>query len=226
MAGTSLHHSTTFRYTQTVMAYKILMVGPQGSGKGTQAELLAKHLGIPAFSMGQLCRDAVAAETERGLKIDAILKAGNLVSDQDAAELLQERLAYPDAKDGYILDGYPRNAAQRAAFDFDTPTHVIVIEVPREESLKRLGGRLTCVKCGRVASVAAGANIGDVCVCGSTFAQRSDDTPEAINRRLDIYENDTQPVISQYDAQGLVRRVDGVGSVEEVQQRILDAIGK
>lgn len=200
------------------------MVGPQGSGKGTQAEILAKHLGVPAFSMGQLCRDAVATGSEIGKKIDAILKRGDLVSDQDAANLLKVRLAQPDAADGYILDGYPRNGSQFAAFDFDVPTHVIVIELPREESLMRLGGRLTCAVCGKVAALAAGANIGDTCSCGGVFGQRTDDTPAAINRRLDIYENDTQPIISQYDAQGLVRRVDGVGSVEEVQRRIVDIL--
>src|SRR3989338_6732229 len=120
--------------------HKILLVGPQGSGKGTQAELLSKHLGIPAFGMGQLCREEVASVSEMGQKIDSIIKGGNLVSDHDAANLLKKRLAQPDTQNGYILDGYPRNPSQYAAFNFDTPTDVVVIEVPREESLKRLSG--------------------------------------------------------------------------------------
>lgn len=207
------------------MIYKILMVGPQGSGKGTQAELLAKQLGIPTFAMGQLCRDEVASGSELGKQIDAILKTGNLVSDQTAAGLLKKRLERPDTQNGYILDGYPRNLSQFAAFDFDTPTHVIVIDVPREESLKRLGGRLTCNKDGRVRAISMGVKPGDPCDCGGVFTQRTDDTPEAINRRLEIYENDTNPVIAEYERKGLVRRVDGLGSVEEVAERITQALG-
>src|SRR3989338_7178193 len=140
--------------------HKILLVGPQGSGKGTQAELLSKHLGIPAFGMGQLCREEVASGSEMGKKIDSIIKGGNLVSDQDAADLLQKRLSRPDTQNGYILDGYPRNSAQYSVFTFDHPTDIVVIEVPREESLKRLSGRLTCKKCGKVYSMGAGAKIG------------------------------------------------------------------
>lgn len=200
------------------MTYKILLMGPQGSGKGTQAERLAVHLHVPALSMGQLLRDEIAAGSDLGKKFDEILKRGDLVSDEDAATMLKQRLAKPDAQQGYIIDGYPRNLSQWKAFDFDTPTHVIVIDVPREESLKRLGGRLTCRSCNKVGSLNDGIKPGDHCSCGGEWYQRSDDTPEAIARRLQIYENDTQPVIEKYGA--LVRRVDGVGSVEEVAKRI------
>lgn len=193
-------------------------MGPQGSGKGTQAEKLAAHLGVPAFGMGQLLRDEIASGSELGEKFDVILKRGDLVSDRDAAEMLKRRLLKPDTQNGYILDGYPRNLSQYAAFDFDTPTHVLVIDVPRDESLKRLGGRLTCRACNKVGSMDDGIKPGDRCACGGEWYQRTDDTPAAIARRLEIYENDTQPVIQKYEA--LVVHVDGVGSVEEVAERI------
>jgi len=204
------------------MIHKILLMGPQGSGKGTQAEKLSVQLNIPAFGMGQLLRDEIASGSELGEKFDAILKRGELVSDEDAAQMLKRRLAKPDTQNGYILDGYPRNLSQFAAFDFDTPTHVLVIDVPREESLKRLGGRLTCRACGKVGALKDGIKPGDQCTCGGEWYQRDDDTPAAIERRLAIYEKDTSPVIEKYGE--LVRHVDGLGSVEEVFQRIIKVI--
>lgn len=208
-------------------------MGPQGSGKGTQAQKLVAHLGIPAFAMGQLIRDEVATGSAYGRKLEEIINLGDLVSDTDAAGLLKHRLARSDTQQGYILDGYPRNLSQYAVFDFDTPTHVIAIDVPREESLKRLGGRLTCRACGKVASMSgeagsglqAGKDVlkpGDRCVCGGEWYQRDDDTPAAIERRLEIYEKDTFPVIEKYD--GLVKHVDGVGSVDEVFNRIIKGL--
>lgn len=200
---------------------KILLMGPQGSGKGTQAQRLSDKLGIPAFGMGQLLRDEIARGTELGTKFDEILKRGELVSDEDAAQMLKGRLSADDVQNGYILDGYPRNMSQFNAFNFDTPTHVIVIEVPRDESLTRLGGRLTCSGTGAVASIHDGLKPGDPCEGGEWY-QRPDDTPEAIERRLEIYETDTAPVIEQYG--DLVTRVDGVGTIDEVFTRILNAI--
>ncbi|PJE76618.1 adenylate kinase [Candidatus Uhrbacteria bacterium CG10_big_fil_rev_8_21_14_0_10_48_16] len=204
------------------MSYKILLMGPQGSGKGTQAEKLSERLGIPAFGMGQLLRDEIASGSDLGLKFSGILKAGELVSDEDAAEMLKRRLAKSDTQNGYILDGYPRNMSQYEAFNFDIPTHVLVIDVPRAESLKRLGGRLTCRGCGKVASIHDGLKVGDLCPCGSAWYQREDDTPEAITRRLEIYEHDTMPVVENYGK--LVAHVDGLGSIEEVFARLLTAL--
>jgi len=199
-------------------------MGPQGSGKGTQAEKLSAKLGIPSFAMGQLIRDEVATGSETGKKLEAIINQGILVSDEAAAHLLKLRLQKPDTQNGYILDGYPRNLLQFVAFDFDTPTHVIVIDIPREESLKRLGGRLTCSVCGKVGSVNGGIKVGDECSCGGKWTQRDDDKPEAINRRLEIYEKDTSPVIAEYGKKGIVHHVDGVGSADYVHARILEVI--
>ena len=177
------------------------------------------------MAMGQLLRDEVAAKSDVGLKVDGILKAGNLVSDEVAAEVLQARLSRPDAATGYVLDGYPRNLKQYAAFTFDVPTHVIVIEVPRAESLNRLGGRLTCSTCGFVAATKDGAKEGDPCTCGGKLIRRDDDTEAAINRRLDIYDNDTTPMLGKFEEKGVLVRIDGVGTVEEVQERILKSLG-
>lgn len=206
------------------MSYKILLMGPQGCGKGTQAEKLSAKLGIPSFAMGQLIRDEVATGSENGKKLEAIINQGILVSDEDAAHLLKLRLQKPDTQNGYILDGYPRNFLQFTAFDFDTPTHVVVIDIPREESLKRLGGRLTCSVCGKVGSINNGIKVDDTCSCGGKWTQRDDDKPEAINRRLEIYEKDTSPVIAEYAKKGIVHHVDGIGSPDEVYSRILEII--
>ena len=129
-----------------------------------------------------------------------------------------------DAEHGYLLDGYPRNLSQYAAFDFDEPTQVIVIDVPKEESLKRLDGRLTCKQCTKVGSTHDGLQPGDVCACGGEWYQRADDTPQAISRRLEIYEHDTFPVIDEYTKKNLVKHVNGIGSIEEVFDRIVAQI--
>jgi adenylate kinase len=197
-------------------------MGPQGSGKGTQAEKLSETFSIPAFGMGQLLREEIARESELGIKFQDIIKRGELVSDEDAAAMLKLRLAKPDTENGYLLDGYPRNTQQYDAFNFDTPTHVIVIEIPREESLKRLGGRLTCGACNRVGSINDGLKAGDPCDCGGEWYQREDDTPEAIERRLQIFENDTAPVIESYG--DIVTSVDGMGTINEVFERITSVL--
>lgn len=204
---------------------KILLLGPQGSGKGTQAKILERELHVPAFSMGQLLRDEVATGSELGREIDAVIKDGNLTSDVTAAKVLQARLAKPDAQDGYVLDGYPRSLEQAKAFTFDKPTHVIVIEIPKDESMKRLSGRLTCFKCGRIYSTNDGHKAGAACpTCGGKLEVRKDDTLEAIERRLKIYDEETEPLIAVYGGQGLVRRIDGVGTVEEIHNRIVRAL--
>jgi len=205
--------------------YKILLMGPQGSGKGTQAERLSRRLGIPALSMGQLLRDEISIGSKMGKKVEVIIKAGNLVSDIDAAELLKERLNREDAQKGYILDGYPRNMSQFAAFNFDQPTQVIVIDISRDEAIKRLSGRLTCQSCGKVFNVAESHRPGDACPCGGVMSIREDDTAEAISKRLDIYEAETVPVIEQYSGQGIVKRINGIDSVDHVQEEILKNLG-
>lgn len=181
--------------------HRILILGPQGCGKGTQAALLSRKLGVPQLSMGQLLRDAEKRPGELADKIRGIITTGNLVSDQVALEVLEQRLAEKDAERGFILDGFPRNEQQFKAFDLKMlPTMVIVIEVPREVSLERLTKR-------------------------AEIEHRVDDTPEVINRRLQVYEEETRPMIDHYVERGLVRFVDGSGTIEEVAAQITALFG-
>lgn len=181
--------------------HKILILGPQGCGKGTQAALLSKKLSVPQLSMGQLLRETARGTGELADEIRAIQKAGNLVPDKIAILVLDQRLQRSDTKRGYILDGFPRNEEQFKAFEiYATPTMVLVIDIPPEISLPRLMKR-------------------------AELEHRVDDTPEIIQKRLKIYAEDTQPIIRQYADRGLVRTVNGVGTVEEVEQRINEVFG-
>ena len=176
--------------------HKILILGPQGCGKGTQAALLSKKLGIPQLSMGQLLREAAKGAGPLADEIRAIQTAGTLVPDTVAIRVLDARLTQPDTQQGYILDGFPRNQEQFDAFEtYATPTLVLVIEVPPEVSLPRLMKR-------------------------AELEHRMDDTPEIIQKRLKIYEDDTRPMIKHYEDRGLVKFVDGVGTIEEVAERV------
>lgn len=204
---------------------KLILLGPQGSGKGTQAEKLAELLVIPALSMGQLLREEVAAGGELAEIIRHSTQTGVLVNDQIAAKVLKARITKPDTESGYILDGYPRNISQFKAFTFDEPTHVVIIGLSDEEAVRRLGGRLTCTVCGKITSVTAGASEGDPCPCGQgAFRQREDDTEESILRRLKIYKDETLPVIEEYEKRGIVRHLDGSGSIDEVFELVKQAL--
>lgn len=176
--------------------HKIFILGPQGSGKGTQSRLLAQRLGVPALSMGALLRDAAAKGGERGRRIAEIQESGRLVSDVDALDVLRERLSEPDAANGYVLDGYPRNEAQYRAYEaFDWPTEVIVLTLPTEIAIERLHAR-------------------------AQTEHRNDDTADAIAERLEIFERDTKPMIAHFSKMGIVHEVDGHGSIEEVAARV------
>lgn len=176
--------------------HRIIILGPQGSGKGTQAKILAEKLGIPHLSMGQLLREEATHDTELGRKVRELVNGGILVSDEVAKAVLMQRLTESDTKDGYILDGFPRNHEQYAAVqDIEQPTAVIVLNIPPAVSRERLEKR-------------------------AEIEGRKDDTPEVIEKRLEIYRNDTLPIIDEYQARGVVREIDGVGSIEEVAKRI------
>lgn len=181
--------------------HKILILGPQGSGKGTQANILGKKLHVPALSMGQLLRDEIKSGSTVGKEIDQQIHVrGELVPDEVALGILANRLKKDDAQHGYIIDGYPRNRAQFDAYTkFDTPTHVVLIDVPHDVSIKRLMKR-------------------------AEIEKRPDDTPELIQHRLDIYDHETKPIIDLYIEAGLLRRVDGVGEIEEVAKRIAEVM--
>lgn len=176
--------------------HRIFLSGPQGCGKGTQAEILSKRLGVPALSMGQLLRDAAAGTNDLAKRIRAIQAKGDLVPGPIVVEVLRQRLEQPDAANGYILDGFPKNQDQYDAYAAHAvPTAVVVIHVPREESIRRIMNR-------------------------SRTEHREDDTPDVINHRLDLYYEVTDPMLERYRLLGLVRDVDGVGTIEEVSERI------
>lgn len=185
---------------------RLLIVGPQGSGKGTQGVRVAEALNIPVVSTGDIFRANIKAGTDLGQKVTAILEAGDLVPDELTSEIVRDRLSQPDAAGGFLLDGYPRNTAQVAHLDaFLSESDaaldaVLLLDVPRDESLSRL--RLRAVEQGR-----------------------SDDTDEAIAHRLDIYEHETAPIISVYEQRGIVDRIDGVGSLDDITARISAALG-
>jgi adenylate kinase len=179
---------------------RLLIIGPQGAGKGTQATLLCDELGIPHVSTGELFRDNISGKTELGLRAKHFMDAGELVPDELTQEMLADRLTQPDAAAGFLLDGFPRNIAQATWLgalldDRGTPVDgVVVIAAPDEVLTERMLAR-----------------------------GRADDTVEAIRRRLDIYHSETLPLIDWYD--GRVVRVDGVGAIDEVHRRVLDAVG-
>jgi adenylate kinase len=184
---------------------RLLIVGPQGSGKGTQGVLVAEAFGVPVVSTGDIFRANIKEGTELGLKVKAITDAGNLVPDEVTSEIVRDRLAQDDAAGGFLLDGYPRNRAQVGHLDEflagrgESLDAVILLDVPREESISRIAKR-------------------------AADQGRSDDTEEAIAKRLDIYESETAPIIDVYAERGVLDRIDGVGSLEEITARIFDAL--
>lgn len=181
--------------------HKILLLGPQGSGKGTQAAILSQRLQIPALSMGQLLRDEIARGGMIADRIREIVENGNLVGDDVAIVVLAKRLQEADAQKGYILDGFPRNEEQFAAYDnYDQPTHVVVLNLPKDASLERIAHRTRVEK-------------------------RADDTPEVIAKRLALYDAETIPMLeAHYTSRGIVRQIDASGTIEEVAARVWEAI--
>jgi len=188
------------------MTTRLLIVGPQGSGKGTQGVRVAEAFGVPVVSTGDIFRANIKGGTELGLKVKAITDAGNLVPDDVTGEIVSDRLSQDDAATaGFLLDGYPRNAAQVAYLDGFLAESgaaldaVILLDVPREESVARITER-------------------------AKVEGRSDDTEEAVAKRLDIYESETAPIVDTYAARGILDRIDGVGSLDEITARIFDAL--
>lgn len=179
---------------------RLLFVGPPGAGKGTQAALVAERLGIPHVSTGEMFR-ALDETTELGRRVKAIMSAGEYVSDDVVVEMLGNRIAEPDATAGFILDGFPRTAGQVAALDSllgdDGLDRVVVFEVDEDELVARMLSR-----------------------------GRADDTEETIRNRFRVYEQQTAPLIALYEDRGRVVRVDGMGGIEQITDRVLDAIGE
>ena len=186
-------------------ARRLLLLGPPGAGKGTQAKRLVERLGVPQISTGEMLRAAVAEGTEIGRKAKAIMERGDLVPDEIVIGVAEERLARDDARRGFVLDGFPRTTAQAEALDallarLGTPLErCVALSVDQDEIVRRLLQR-------------------------AEIEGRSDDNEEAIRHRIQVYQRQTEPLIAHYEAQGVLRRVDGTGGVEEIAKRVEEAL--
>jgi adenylate kinase len=210
---------------------RIVLLGAPGSGKGTQAKLLAEKYKISQVSTGDVLRSAVAAGTELGRKAKAAMDAGQLVSDDIVLGIIQERLSKPDAKAGFVLDGFPRNIPQAQALDatlarLGQPLQLaLLVDVDSESLLKRITGRRTCNSCGAIYNVHFAAPKGNKCdKCGGSLSQRSDDNEATVRARLQVYNEQTAPLISYYRAQGKLRTVRGVGAINDIAKNIVDIV--
>ncbi len=189
---------------------RVVLLGPPGAGKGTQAQIIAGQLGVPAISTGDIFRANVSGETELGLQAKSYMDAGDLVPDEITVAMVKDRLAEPDAKGGFLLDGFPRTIAQ--AEQLRDSLHelghrldcVLELVVDEDELVRRLSGRRTLVD--------------------GQWVQRSDDEPETVRYRLQVYREQTAPLSGWYDSEGLLSQIDAIGAVEEVTQRAMSAL--
>ena len=217
----------------------VILMGPQGSGKGTQSERVRTQLNLGSIATGELFRSAIKDGTDLGQKIKAVYDRGELVPDDLTVALVEERLnqlALNRSRgvriDGALYDGFPRTVAQadalsRALADRgEEVTAVIAIDVPRKTLIERLAGRRVCSACGRVYNILSDPMAVDgVCdACGGEVIQRADDTPDAVAKRLDLYEIETAPLVDRYAEQGLVERVNGDRPIDDVTESIVAAI--
>ncbi|MET7451076.1 adenylate kinase [Streptomyces sp. NPDC005574] len=212
---------------------RIVLVGPPGAGKGTQAAFLAKNLSIPHISTGDLFRANISKQTELGKLAKSYMDKGELVPDEVTIAMAKDRMEQPDAVHGFLLDGFPRNVSQAEALDEMLKSEgmkldaVLDLEVPEEEVVKRIAGRRICRNdSAHVFHVSYKAPKKDgVCdVCGGELYQRDDDSEETVRTRLEVYHTQTEPIIDYYKAQGLVVTISALGKVEDVTARAMEAL--
>lgn len=212
---------------------RIVLVGPPGAGKGTQAAFLARNLSIPHISTGDLFRANISQGTELGKQAKAYMDAGNLVPDEVTIGMAKDRMEQPDAEGGFLLDGFPRNVAQAKALDAMLEAAdmkldaVLDLEVPEDEVVKRIAGRRICRNdSAHVFHVTySPPKQGGVCdVCGGELYQRDDDSEGTVRTRLEVYHTQTEPIIDHYRAQGLVVTISALGKVDEVTERAMTAL--
>ena len=208
---------------------KMLIMGAPGSGKGTQSEILSAKLNIPAISTGAMLREAMSKGTEVGKEAAKYINEGKLVPDETIINVVIERVAQPDCKNGYILDGFPRTLAQAEAMEksgIETDVS-LMIDITEEEVVRRLAGRIVCSKCPATYHVTdKPSKTGDTCdACGSPLIVRDDDKPETIKNRLKIYNASTAPVIDYYEKKGKLVKVMAQEKVSDVTDAIMKALG-
>ena len=214
---------------------RIVLLGAPGSGKGTQSQRLVERLGIPQVSTGDLLRAAVARGSELGLQAKEAMDAGRLVEDSLVLGMIAERLREPDARRGFILDGFPRNLAQAHALErllesLRQPLDAVVqLEVDSRELVRRISGRRSCADCGRVFNLLTSPPAGAGAVCPKTgsphrLVQRPDDNEATVTERLRVYDEKTRPLIEFYRARGLLQVIDAEGALDEVTRRLAQAL--
>jgi adenylate kinase len=206
----------------------LVLLGPPGSGKGTQGERLQEDFRLPYYATGDILREAVREETDLGREAKEYMDRGDLVPDDVIVGVIADRISSEEAQDGFILDGFPRTEPQAQALDEEMErlarelTAAVLIDVPDEEVIRRLSGRRTCAKGGHVfhTEFDPPKNEGVCDICGARLLIRDDDKPEVVQHRLEQYHEKTEPLISHYEDKGLLRRVDGRRSPDEVSDRI------
>ncbi len=209
----------------------VILLGPPGAGKGTQAKAVTEQLGLPQISTGDMLRDAVARKTEFGIEAKKVMEAGDLVSDQLVNGIVVERIAAPDCAGGFILDGYPRNVSQAEMFgaELGSGDDLLVIElaVDTDFLVRRLTARRTCEQCGAIYNLDSRPPRQDgVCdVCGGNLVQRADDTEEVIRDRMKTYRTETEPLVDYYRERGVYRQIDGMGPIDRVSRDLVSIIG-
>ncbi len=209
------------------MVHRVVFLGPPGAGKGTQAARIARELGVPHLSTGDLLRAAVAAKTPLGLAAEGHIRSGGLVPDPLVLRILHERLDQPDAKVGYLLDGFPRNLAQAEELGkFSQVERVISLEISPDLLVQRLSERWICPKCQSVYNLSSKPpKVPGKCdQDGVPIVQRPDDRPEAVTQRLKVYAEQTAPLLEYYRERHLLRSVDASGTPDEVTARIRRAL--
>ena len=215
------------------MPHRIVMLGPPGSGKGTQSSRIAAHLKVPHIATGDLFREEIAAQTELGILADSFIAHGNLVPDEVTNEVVRERLALPDAE-GFVLDGYPRTLDQARALEatlgeLERPLDgAFLIDVPDDAIVQRAIGRVLCPGCGAIYHLQfKPPQVAGICDnCRSVLVVRDDDTPSTVRHRLAVYHRITAPVIGFYRDRDLLQSVDGVGKPEEIYRLLLAQLGE
>lgn len=219
------------------MALNLVMLGPPGAGKGTQAERFAREHGIPKVSTGDILREAVHSGSELGRAVQTVMERGELVGDDLIIGIVRERLSRPDALAGFVLDGFPRTAAQATALDEITasrgPVICVEIQVPDEELVRRVRGRRVCDDCGANADAFEHKPdaISELCqntercrTTGPRWVARSDDSEVVVRERLKVYWRDTRPMIEYYSARPTFRAIDGKQSPEQVREALVGAV--
>ena len=213
---------------------KVIMLGAPGAGKGTQAKKIASKYQIPHISTGDIFRANIKEGTELGKKAKEYMDQGLLVPDELVVDLVVDRVKQDDCKNGYVLDGFPRTIPQAEALDKvlaalgEKMDYAINVDVPDENIVKRMGGRRACVGCGATYHIAyAAPKQEDICdVCGKELILRDDDKPETVQKRLDVYHEQTQPLIHYYHHAGILREVDGTVDIDDVFASIIKILGE